>query len=79
KFVEARDALRAILYLQGIAGRDLISAIYREIFALNISEESKVELLDILGEVDYRIAEGASEEVQIMSFLAKLATMAKKK
>ncbi len=78
KFIEARDALRAILYLQGIAGRDLISAIYREIFALNIPEESKVELLDVLGEIDYRIAEGASEEVQIMSFLAKLATITKK-
>jgi len=77
-FTGAREEVRKLLYVQGLMGRDLIAAIYREIFYLDLSEEDKLELLDLLGEVDYRISEGATEEVQIMAFLARLATKAKK-
>lgn len=78
-FAGARDEVRKLLYVQGLMGRDIISAIYREIFYLDLSEEDKLELLDLLGEVDYRISEGATEEVQIMAFLARLAAKAKSK
>lgn len=76
-FTSARDEVRKLLYVQGLAGSDIISAIYRELFYLNLPEEDKLELLDLLGEVDYRIAEGASEEVQLMAFLARLAAKAR--
>jgi len=77
-FTGARDEVRRLLYVQGLPGSDIISAIYRELFYLNLSEEDKVRLLDLLGEIDYRIAEGATEEVQLMAFLAKLAAKGKK-
>lgn len=79
KFTDARDEVRRLLYVQGIMPSDLISAIYRELFYLDLSEEDKLDLLDLLGEVDYRISEGATPEVQLMAFLARLATKAEKK
>lgn len=79
KFTDARDEMRRILYVQGVMPSDLISAIYRELFYLDLSEEDKLYLIDLLGEVDYRISEGATPEVQVMAFLARLATKGKKK
>ncbi|RLG07910.1 MAG: replication factor C small subunit [Thaumarchaeota archaeon] len=79
KFTDARDEVRRILYVQGVMPSDLVSAIYRELFYLDLSEEDKLDLLDLLGEVDYRLSEGATPEVQLMAFLARLAAKAKKK
>ncbi|MEM3398628.1 MAG: replication factor C small subunit [Nitrososphaerota archaeon] len=78
-FTQARDELRKLIYVQGLAGSDIVSAIYRELFYLDLSEEDKLELLDLLGEVDYRIAEGGTEEVQLMAFLAQLASKKKRR
>ncbi|MCL7401530.1 MAG: replication factor C small subunit [Thaumarchaeota archaeon] len=77
-FIQARDELRKLIYVQGLAGSDIVSAIYRELFYLDLSEEDKLELIDLLGEVDYRMAEGGTEEVQLMAFLARLAAKSKK-
>ncbi|RLF99663.1 MAG: replication factor C small subunit [Candidatus Wolframiiraptor sp.] len=79
KFTDARDEVRRILYVQGVMPSDLVSAIYRELFYLDLSEEDKLDLLDLLGEVDYRLSEEATPEVQLMAFLARLAAKAKKK
>jgi len=77
-FVSARDELRRLLYVQGLSGSDIVSAIYRELFYLDFSEEDKLELLDLLGEIDFRMSEGATEEVQLMAFLARLVAKSKK-
>jgi len=78
KFTDARDEVRRLLYVQGIMPSDLISAIYRELFYIDLDEDDKLELLDLLGEVDYRISEGATPEVQLMAFLARLAAKRKR-
>jgi len=71
--LQARDAIREMLHLQGISPSDLVTAIYREIPQLGLSEADKVELLDALGETDFRVAEGGTPEVQLMAFISKLA------
>lgn len=73
KFSEARDLLRQLIYFQGYQGQDIVLAISREIPNLFVSDEVKVRLVEALGETDYRIAEGGTPEVQLLSFLAKLA------
>ena len=77
KFKEMRDEVRKLLYVQGIMPTDLISATYRELFYLNLPEEDKLDLLDLLGEVDYRISEGGTPEVQLMASLARVAAKGK--
>jgi replication factor C small subunit len=78
KFTDARDEVRRLLYVQGIMPSDLVSAIYRELFYIDLDEDDKLELLDLLGEVDYRVSEGATPEVQLMAFLARLAARRKR-
>ncbi|HYB68590.1 MAG TPA: replication factor C small subunit [Candidatus Acidoferrales bacterium] len=71
-FVEARKQLRDMIQKYGVSGSDLIRQIHTEIFRSETPEKWKLRLADIVGEVDYRLVEGADEEVQLSALLAKL-------
>ncbi len=72
KFEESLGVLREILYIEGTSSNDLINALFKEIMKLNLPDEKKLKLIDFLGEIDYRISEGATPEIQLMAFLTKL-------
>lgn len=71
-FLESRKQLRDMIQKYGVAGSDMIRQIHTEIFRGGIPENWKIRLADIVGEVDYRLVEGADEEVQLSALLAKL-------
>jgi replication factor C small subunit len=56
----------------GIAGSDIIRQIHSEIFRADIPDQWKIKLADAVGEADYRLVEGADEEVQLSALLARL-------
>lgn len=72
KFKEARDSLRRTLYIDGVSERDLLVHLYRESLYLSIPEEKKLELISKIGEVDYRISQGATPEIQLMALLSHI-------
>ncbi|MEM1534480.1 MAG: Replication factor C small subunit, partial [Nitrososphaerota archaeon] len=67
-----RKHLRTILYVNGASERDLITQIYRDLFYLSLPEKKKLELISLLGEVDFRVSQGANPELQLMMFLTNL-------
>ncbi len=71
-FIEARKQLREMIQKYGVAGSDIIRQVHSEIFRAEIPEPWRVRLADILGEVDFRLVEGADEEVQLSALLARL-------
>jgi replication factor C small subunit len=71
-FMEARKQLRDMIQKYGVAGSDIIRQIHTEIFRAEMPEKWRVKLADIVGEVDFRLVEGADEEVQLSALLAKL-------
>lgn len=71
-FLEARKQLRDMIQKYGVAGSDIIRQIHTEIFRSAIPEPWKIKLADIAGEIDYRLVEGADEEVQLSALLARL-------
>ncbi len=71
-FLEARKQLRDMIQKYGVAGSDIIRQIHTEIFKAEIPEQWKIKLADIVGEIDYRLVEGADEEVQLSALLARL-------
>jgi replication factor C small subunit len=75
KFMQAREKLRTLLVTYGLSGEDIIKQIHRELTfsELQISEELRVLLLDYIGETEFRIIEGADDEIQLTALLAKLA------
>jgi replication factor C small subunit len=76
EFIEARKQLRDMIQKYGVAGSDIIRQIHIEIFKTGIPEQWKIKLADIIGEIDYRLVEGADEEVQLSALLARLVEAA---
>jgi len=80
KFNEARAKLRELLVNYGLSGEDVVKQVHREITGgeLQIPEELRVLLADYIGEVEFRIMEGADDEIQLSAMLAKLAMYGEK-
>ncbi|RLG34693.1 replication factor C small subunit, partial [Methanosarcinales archaeon] len=73
RFLEAREALRRLLLEEGLAGEDILRQIYSQVLRLQIPESWKVRLSEMIGEIDYRLTQGARPEIQLGALLAKLA------
>ncbi|MHA1608128.1 MAG: replication factor C small subunit [Candidatus Freyarchaeota archaeon] len=72
-FVQARRMLHELLISYGLSGIDVVRQIHRELFNLDIPEKWKVQLADTVGEIDFRMSEGANEEIQLSALLAKFS------
>lgn len=71
-FLEARKQLRDMVQKYGVAGSDVIRQIHTEIFKAELPEQWKIKLANIVGEADFRLVEGADEEIQLSALLARL-------
>src|SRR6056297_1330668 len=72
-FARARSTLDTLLTETGMAGGDVIDQLHRSVWEFDLSEREAVRLMERIGEADYRIAEGANEQVQLESLLAALS------
>ena len=72
-FLTARNKLDELLISYGMSGEDIIQQVHKEIFTLDIPEDTKVKLADKVGEYDFRIVEGANERIQLEALLAQIA------
>ena len=71
-FLESRKLLLDLSTKYGLAGSDIILQIYREVSNMEMPERKKVELVDKIGEYDFRLVEGANERIQIEALLAQI-------
>jgi len=78
KFENARKKLDSLLYEYGLSGEDVILQLYRETIGLDMDQRKKVELIDKIGEYNFRITEGANERIQLEALLAYLVLIGKK-
>ncbi|MDD4250667.1 MAG: replication factor C small subunit [Candidatus ainarchaeum sp.] len=73
-FLEARKKLDQLMYEYGMSGEDIIKQLYRETMNLSeehISNQTKIELVDTIGEYDFRLVEGANERIQLEALIAQ--------
>jgi len=73
-FIKAREELRHLLVRYGLSGSEIIRQIHSEIFRLVIPEKRRIELIEAVGEIDFRLVQGGDEEVQLSALLARLAS-----
>lgn len=79
KFEEARNKLYDLLIGQGLAGQDILQQVHREVFKLDLPERAKIELIDRVGEFDFRLISGANERIQLEAMLAHFGLVGKSK
>ena len=57
-----RRRLQELLNKYGLAGTDFVGQLHRELYNVDfISEMDKLDLTEIMAEVDYRLVEGGGE------------------
>lgn len=70
EFLKAREHLDILLINYGLSGEDIIRQIHHEVFNLDIPDITKVELVDQIGNVEFRLVEGSNERIQLESLIA---------
>lgn len=74
KFLDTRNLLDKLMYEHSMSGEDVIGQVYREIMGAEekeIPSKTKMALVDIIGEYDFRLVEGANERIQLEAMLAQ--------
>ena len=72
KFSESRELLKELLLRKGVSGEDIIKQISSQIYDLDIPEKAKVELIEKVGDFEYRLQTG-NEQIQLEALLARFA------
>ena len=72
-FTAARSKLDEIIVRHGLSGEDIVQGIHRAVFDLPVSEESKIRLIDRVGEAEFRMVSGSSDRIQLEALLAHFA------
>lgn len=75
QFFEALEALDTLLG-KGISGDEILAQMHRLVIVMEIPARKKVELMDRIGEADFRITEGANERIQLDALLASICLAA---
>jgi replication factor C small subunit len=61
-----------MIWKYGLAGNDIIRQVHIEIFRSQLPERWKIKLAETIGEIDFRLIQGADDEVQLSALLARL-------
>ena len=77
-FLRAREKLDKMLIEDGLSGEDIIKGLHSAIFDIPINERIKADIVDRIGEIEFRIVEGSNERIQLEAFLAFLISIAKR-
>lgn len=76
-FPNAREKLLDVMLKDSVSGTDIVKAIQKEVWNLNIEPELKVRLTEKTGEIEFRMVEGSDEFVQLQSLLASFVLAGK--
>jgi replication factor C small subunit len=74
-FLKAREALDQIMIEFGLSGEDVVQQMHKAVYNLGIPEVDKVDLVDAMGEAEYRIVQGSNERIQLEALLARVALL----
>jgi replication factor C small subunit len=77
-FDGAESLLANLLHERGIAPNELINQCYRAIIKRDMDRGLKVELIDHLGETDFRLSEGSSSDIQMEALIARFVLSSQK-
>jgi replication factor C small subunit len=74
KFLESREILKGLLLKNGISGQDVIKEISSQLYKLDIPDGDRIRLVQSVGEFEFKIDQGANEQIQLEALLARFAS-----
>ncbi len=78
-FIKSRDVMYELMGKHGLSGREIVRGANREVSRMSdLGNEKRVEVVRALGECDFRLTQGANEDIQISAMLAQLSLIGRK-
>lgn len=71
-FNSAKKRLAKLLYDDGLSANDILREMNTELMSVEMEERKRLQVINALGEVNFRISMGADAEMQISTVLAAL-------
>lgn len=66
---QALDGVIELKTRKSLALEDIVSELHKGVMALNMSDEMRMYLVERMSEIEYRLAQGSNEKVQICSLI----------
>jgi len=77
-FVEARKMMYDLIGQYGFSGSEIVRQIQRELMKVSyLNDSQKAELTNLIGEYDYRLTQGANNDIQLSALLAQFSKFRK--
>ena len=73
KFLDARGKVEDLLIAEGVAPSDIVREIHGAVLKMDIDDKRKIELLDKIGEFEFRIVEGGDPRIQLSALIAQFS------
>lgn len=78
-FTKAREILYELMGKFGVSGREIVRTASREVLRIsNLDGQRQVEIVRLLGEYDFRLSQGANEDIQLSALLAQISLLGSK-
>jgi len=77
-FIKARDIMYELMGKYGVSGREIIRTANREITRIPELSNNQVQVVRTLGDYDFRLTQGANEDIQLSAMLAQIAAIGRK-
>jgi replication factor C small subunit len=75
-FIKSRDVMYELMGKFGVSGREIIRGANREVTRFtDIDAKKQAEAILLLGEYDFRLTQGANEDIQLSALLAQLSLL----
>ncbi|MBO3798159.1 MAG: replication factor C small subunit [Thermoproteota archaeon] len=71
-FVSARKRLAKLLYDDGLSANDILREMNTELMTIEMDERKRFQVVNALGDANFRVSMGADAEIQISTVLAAL-------
>jgi replication factor C small subunit len=79
ELTRALSLLDSILAEQGFSGTEVIAQIHKSVLDLDVADELKVQFINSIGEIDFRLSEGANERIQLEALIADFMLLSRGK
>jgi replication factor C small subunit len=78
-FIKSRDIMYELMGKHGLSGREIVRTANREVVKLTeLDGRKQVEAVRLLGEYDFRLSQGANEDIQLSAMLAQFSLLGSK-
>jgi replication factor C small subunit len=77
-FIKARDVMYELMGKYGVSGREIIRGANHEISRIPELNAEQAAIVRTLGEYDFRLTQGANEDIQLSAMLAQIAGIGRK-